>query len=324
MGKRPISMPQLRCLDAAVDTDDAKAGALVQAHLDAFDEDFLRARRARLMGDEEPEKPPPPKKRRPQVRRMANRDSSPVLPGRPAEIVPAEALVRPAPTFTPEPPAIAPRARSMPPAHRRIPKSARLVPLSLDDPDYAPTAAQVVAPPSGSTLNGHGPHEWQAPVRPIVHVVATVRGDVLNYMHARGQIDSASYQAGRRYQALYERAELAGLPTVDITMPHIIIRAIGGDFVRVDARRRAAHHLREVDAAVLAEFGITGLQLLRDILGAALTIEACSMRRGDGDDKQSLRFWGSYFRRCLRGLAVILGFATRDQRPPGQGKKARP
>jgi hypothetical protein len=46
------------------------------------------------------------------------------------------------------------------------------------------------------------------------------------------------------------------------------------------------------------------------VLGSGKTIEAVAAECGDGADKQALRFWGSFFRRCLRALAEILGFVT--------------
>jgi hypothetical protein len=291
--RRAPSLPSLKCLDTQADPDDAKAGAVVSGTfrelVDALDEQHWRARRLQ-------QEPPQQQQRRPAKPELA-------LEPEPAELlVPVETLERSAPAWPQHPPEVAPRIRPASAPHGKIPKLARLVTLEIADPDYAGAAAQVIVPPPGASTNG--PTEWQTPERRRVRVAAWA--DLLNLMHARGQLDDASFNAGRAYQRFFEECELAGMPSVDLSTPRISVRVLAGDFVRVDARRQAAHRLHQLDAEILAQFGVTGLQLVRDVLGRALTIEACSAHRGD-HDRASLRFWGSLLRRCVRSLAVLLG-----------------
>ena len=194
----------------------------------------------------------------------------------------------------------------------RVPRTATLAAIDIDDPEGMPAtaAAMRVKPPRGAKANGHGPAEWQAPVRAKIRAVAAVRDDVAALMFARGQIDQACHAAARSYQQLFERAELVPIKTVDPSMPPSGTRCFGGNFVPMDQRRRAAERLVEVEAALFGRYGNTGVALVRDVLGSGKTIEAVAAERGDGADKQALKFWGSFFRRCLRALAEILGFVT--------------
>jgi hypothetical protein len=54
-----------------------------------------------------------------------------------------------------------------------------------------------------------------------------------------------------------------------------------------------------------------GLTLIRDVLGRGVTIEAAARERGEAS-KRRIDWWGSFFRRCLKALAVLLGFACKD------------
>jgi hypothetical protein len=295
------SLPRLRCLDDNVDADDEAAGAVVadtwSELMGALDENYWQDRHERLEEEE-------PRRRR----------AKPIEPPAPP---PAELYIPTAPSEAPSintvEPVVSPRIRSEPATRRKIPKTARLVTIDIADPDAVAAAVERVEPPRGATINGHGPGEWQAPARRTVRVVA--RADTLAVMHARGQLDDASFYAGRAFQKLYEQAELTGMPSVDITMPRIVVRAIGGDYVGVDARRRAAEKLHQVEGELVARYGLVGLRLIRDVLGRGLTIEAAAGARGDENDKQGIRFWGSFLRRCLKALAVILGFATAGTPP---------
>jgi hypothetical protein len=133
----------------------------------------------------------------------------------------------------------------------RVPRTATLAAIDIDDPEGMPVtaAAMRVKPPRGAKANGHGPAEWQAPVRAKIRVVAVVRGDVAALMFARGQIDQACHAAARAYQQLFERAELVPIKTVDPSMPPIGTPCVGGNFVR-----RAAERLAEVEAALFGTF----------------------------------------------------------------------
>jgi hypothetical protein len=181
--RRGPSLPKLRCLDDNVDADDEAAGDVVASTwrelVSAIDPDHWRARQSRL------------EKQEPRRKRHAKPVEPPAPP--PADLYTPAAPSESPPNNTVEP-MVAARIRSEPATHRKIPKTVRLVTIDIADPDAMAAAAERVEPPPGSTINGHGPGEWQAPARRTVRVVA--RADTLAVMHARGQLDDASFYAG--------------------------------------------------------------------------------------------------------------------------------
>jgi hypothetical protein len=56
---------------------------------------------------------------------------------------------------------------------------------------------------------------------------------------------------------------------------------------------------------------------LRDVLGRGLSIERAARDRGEGA-KGLVAWWGSFFRLCLRVLAIVLGFDKAHGRPAVQ------
>jgi hypothetical protein len=289
------SLPRFKCLDHDVDDSDVAAGALVAAvGVELHDAIVARAQRQKA------------------ERNRAKADKR--KPAKESPVAPVELLVAveaPPQDYTPDPPVIAPRIRSGSSAkHRRIPKSATVVAIELDHPYRIPVAAERVEPPAGSSLNGHGPAEWQTPPPVTVTVATTARGDVASYMYARHQIGKSEFLAAKQYQAIYETASPARVRSVDVSMPPTGIRGAAGNYGPADAQMRAAARLEKVHAQLNAHVGDMGVHLVTDVLAFGSTIEACAIARGDGDDKQAVRFWGSLFRRCLRHLAVVLGFST--------------
>src|SRR5258706_357259 len=147
-----------------------------------------------------------------------------------------------------------------------------------------------------------------APVRPRIEVLAAIRDDVAAKMFARRQIDDACFMAARAYQATYERAEaLRRIKSVDVSMPPI--SGSVAQFEGIDGALRAARELKRIEAALSQRAGDDGVDLIRDVLGAGKTIELAARERGD-DDKQRIGWWGGTFRRSLRHLAEISGFAV--------------
>jgi len=147
-------------------------------------------------------------------------------------------------------------------------------------------------------------------VRPRIEVLAAIRDDVAAKMFARRQIDDACFMAARAYQATYERAEaLRRIKSVDPSMPPI--SGSVGQFKGIDGALRAARELKRIEAALSQRAGDDGVDLIRDVLGAGKTIELAARERGD-DDNPRIAWWGGTFRRCLRHLAEITGFAVQD------------
>jgi hypothetical protein len=170
--------------------------------------------------------------------------------------------------------------------------------------------ATLVAPPAGA-LTTDGPSTWQAPTRSRIRIVAAIRDDVPAKMFARHQIDRACFMAARDYENLYGTAAAVHLRSVDASMPPISGRRGDGFEAGVDAQRRAVKVLAQVEARLMRRYGDEGLQLLRDVLGRGCTIEVAARERGEAT-KDRIGWWGSFFRRCLKVLAVLLGHATKD------------
>jgi hypothetical protein len=186
--------------------------------------------------------------------------------------------------------------------------SPRVAAIVIEDPyaAYSQGPATAVAPPQSAATND-GPVEWRAPARPRLEVLAAIRDDVAAKMYARHQIDEASFLAARNYQSVYERAEAARrVSSVDLEMPPIS-GGRGGDFQGADMVLRATKELKQIEGALLKRSGEDGVILIRDVLGVGKTIEAAAAERGDSDGP---RIWGGTFRRCLRHLAEITGFAV--------------
>jgi hypothetical protein len=192
--------------------------------------------------------------------------------------------------------------------HPLVPHDARIAVIEIDDPYGVPAGAvaERVAAPRGARTAG-GPCEWQAPSRARILVVANMRA-VATKMFARRQIDRACYLAALAYEQLFELVRKGGIRSGDFTMPPI--SGLISDGPPIDGRVQAGLALFRAEEYIRVRVGEEGLSLIRDVLGEGMTIEAAAISRGEGD-KQSVRYHGSLFRRCLRHLAVVLGFAVK-------------
>ena len=68
------------------------------------------------------------------------------------------------------------------------------------------------------------PVEIDDPYEPGAKIIAfqSLRDSPLNYMRARGQIDEAQYNAGKKLQEFYERSQIGGLRAIDpLSLIHI-------------------------------------------------------------------------------------------------------
>jgi hypothetical protein len=73
----------------------------------------------------------------------------------------------------------------------------------------------------------------------------------------------------------------------------------------IDQKAHATRELKRVEAHLAKRYGTEGLYLIRAVL------EGVARELGEVG-KPALRFLGSLFRYCLKVLAVILSFATKD------------
>jgi hypothetical protein len=187
----------------------------------------------------------------------------------------------------------------------------KLTAIEIEDPYAAPQhdAATLVSR-AGHTAqhNPDGPKEWLAPRRGRIQVlVSTV--DVIAGMYARHQIDEAMFSAARHYQHLTLRAGRVGnIQSVDLTAP-VVSGGLRNQYAAMDDALRASRELTEIEAKVAIEHGEEGVSLLRDVVGREIRIADAARERGQG---HMTTWWGGYFRRSLRCLAEVTGFAVRN------------
>ncbi len=135
-----------------------------------------------------------------------------------------------------------------------------------------------------------------------ITVTRTLRDDPLARLHARRQIADADYLAGRKWQALYERAELGRLMGVDMFRESVdAAPAIPAG--TTDERLRAARELARLDRAL----GIEGCAIVRDVLAFRRFIDEVARRRGL-EGRGDRDYLGRRFRECLATLSVELGY----------------
>ena len=130
----------------------------------------------------------------------------------------------------------------------------------------------------------------------------SIRNDPLGRMHSHRHVDEAQYQAGRAFQADWEKAE-RGPQAVDPTRDYVD----GGQAREpiTEGQREAVLRLNRAQR----ELGADGSALVHDILVQGMTMELIGERRGLRAQR-----WNDYFarrfRECLDRLALMYGFAT--------------
>lgn len=125
-------------------------------------------------------------------------------------------------------------------------------------------------------------------------IVALRRLDVLSRMFARNQIDDAEYQAGVKWQRLYEETIIGTVGSIDHTREVVD----GGRRIKDPLTDRKQRALRSI-AGVDRELGEVGAALVRAVLLHGQTIKTVTLRWEFGSEK----FIGTQFRRCLGIIA---------------------
>lgn len=129
-----------------------------------------------------------------------------------------------------------------------------------------------------------------------------LRDDPLARLHIRQQIEDADYLAGRKWQALYERAELGRFNGMDLTRPFVDGGRGPSDGI-TDERLRAAKELARLDRAL----GVEGCALVRDVLAHHRFMDEVARRRGLGTQRDN-DYLSRRFRECLATLSIELGY----------------
>ncbi len=134
-----------------------------------------------------------------------------------------------------------------------------------------------------------------------LRVVRSVRDDVLGHLHARGDIDPAQYEAGRKYEKFAEQAAIGNLKAMNPMK-----EAVDGGYIPdpiTDSQIAAVRHLSEA-ARVL---GRRSELLVRQILVDKRRFKEIAKSTAERD----VMFVRRMLIECLDELAVLWGFAGR-------------
>ncbi len=188
-------------------------------------------------------------------------------------------------------------AHDLRPQYAALPAGPDLATAIIDDPYGAPAGAVATRDTARA--------DWVPPARPQIVVVRSFRHDPLGRMHARRQVTNAEYLAGRAYQTLHETAGRRSIGNGWNAEGAGSHGSASYDRMLVtDEMLKADKRLRAVDNRLQGRFGTEGLTIVRAVLIEHQRLDAAATHR------QTLRFVGALFRRCLDETAVLLGLAT--------------
>ena len=150
------------------------------------------------------------------------------------------------------------------------------------------------------------PVEIDDPYEPGAKIIAlqSLRDSPLNYMRARGQIDEAQYNAGKKLQAFYERAEIGGLRAIDPTRAKV-----DGGRVTETLTESVQDAIQQV-IALERVLGTEGASLARHVLCYGYGIAQCAQMRGMTGQLYT-KYVGILFREVLETLAVEMKLVGR-------------
>lgn len=132
-------------------------------------------------------------------------------------------------------------------------------------------------------------------------VNASLRDDPLRAMFAKKQIDSAQFQAGRKWQSLAEAAEVGSVAAIDPAKEAVD----GGRHCEpiTDHQIAAIEKIKAADECL----GKDGAILIRDVLMRRLPINKAALMRGLRTQRD-IDYLGRRFRECLETLAKHFHF----------------
>jgi hypothetical protein len=190
----------------------------------------------------------------------------------------------------------------------KLPSNARIAAVVIDDP-YGVPADENAKLLIGKHTDQASEHvrSWVAPAQPKITVIQSLRDDLLAKMFARHQIDQASFRAGRDYQRLTELSQVTQVRAMDVGRLRGSIGATPN--IGSDGQRKASKALIKLELKLWSKFGNEGVGVIRKILVDSYTVEKLAAEKGDNSVRHK-DFLGQFFRRCLKEMAVILGYAT--------------
>ena len=136
-----------------------------------------------------------------------------------------------------------------------------------------------------------------------VIVQRALRDDPLGRLHARGQISTAQFRAGRRWQAAVETAEGVSLRSPDLASPVVDTSRVTVVLANLDRIDKARAELARWDAAL----GRVGATLIRLVLVNAHTMEQVAAANGEATSR-AVDYYGRRLREILTTLAAQMGY----------------
>jgi hypothetical protein len=118
-------------------------------------------------------------------------------------------------------------------------------------------------------------------------------------MLARKQIDRAQFEAGRRWQELWEAAEIGAVKAIDPTKEPVD----GTGPARSPFSDRQKKAFEELNVA-MTMLGYEGHQIVHSVLGLRMQLVDVASQRG-----RPAKYIGQRFRETLETLAKLWGFA---------------
>lgn len=156
-----------------------------------------------------------------------------------------------------------------------------------------------------ATITVPNPAEYaERIVNPTVTVDRALRDDPLGQMHDRHQVTEPQYQAGRRWQALYEAAGAQVKSSGFLQEP---VDGSGAAKQGVTDRQMRAHRSL---AAYAVQLGPHGNQIVHWVLADKLSLLEVANRRHGTISRATMVYVGRRWRECLDTLAVCMGLAS--------------
>ena len=133
-------------------------------------------------------------------------------------------------------------------------------------------------------------------------VLQSRRDDQLVGLHARGKIDDAQFQAGRKWEEYEEAASIGGASAIDPTKEAVDGGKIPEPFT--DRHLKAIRRLAEARS----ELGPVGYSLVKIVLSERLTVREAAFKLGY-ESERGVNYVSIRFRECLEVLAILWGLA---------------
>lgn len=148
----------------------------------------------------------------------------------------------------------------------------------------------------------HGPSSPEEHRR--IDATRTLRDDPLARLHSRRQISAVEYQAGRRWQELYEASQITQVGSLDPGREYVDTSYRHRDGI-TDRQRAAQRRLKSLAGTL----GRTGAIIVSMVLAERLSLCQAAARLGEGWRDKIV----SRFRECLRTIGEELGLSSKKE-----------